>query len=312
MKLVSIKDARLEDLPALPRAEFRLGAACVGCGNVADRYKCPNCGAPYCGPECFKREWKGHKRACRESQAQAFGEEWARTGSRGYDFGYAAGYGDIRKMRQLTHALSAAAAKTKFAKEADFAVRSFVDFIDPRDVATTAFAAAEGNRPEAVRLLLEGGASVGATTGGGASALYIACQEGQIECARLLVEAGAATDQADARGCTPLYVASQKGHGQCVRLLLEAGAARDQAKQDGVTPLFAACENGRVECARLLLESGAAKDQTQPQGITPLYAACWDGHLECVQLLLGASAAVNPAKAAGHTPQDTACQRSSP
>ena len=37
--------------------------------------------------------------------------------------------------------------------------------------------AARHGQAEAVRLLLEGGASVGATTGGGASALYIACHE---------------------------------------------------------------------------------------------------------------------------------------
>ena len=48
--------------------------------------------------------------------------------------------------------------------------------------------AARHGQAEAVRLLLEGGASVGATNGGGASALYIACQEGQIGCVRLLVE----------------------------------------------------------------------------------------------------------------------------
>ena len=34
VKLVSVKDVRLEDLPAPPRAAFQLGAACVGCGNV--------------------------------------------------------------------------------------------------------------------------------------------------------------------------------------------------------------------------------------------------------------------------------------
>ena len=44
--------------------------------------------------------------------------------------------------------------------------------------------AARHGQAEAARLLLEGGASVGATTGGGASALYTACQQGQIECAR--------------------------------------------------------------------------------------------------------------------------------
>ena len=56
--------------------------------------------------------------------------------------------------------------------------------------------AARHGQAEAVRLLLEGGASVGATTGGGASALLVASDKGHLEIARLLREAGAATDQA--------------------------------------------------------------------------------------------------------------------
>ena len=41
VKFVSVKDVQLEDLPAPPREAFMLGAACVGCGNAADRFKCP-------------------------------------------------------------------------------------------------------------------------------------------------------------------------------------------------------------------------------------------------------------------------------
>ena len=83
VKLVSVKDVRLEDLPAPPREAFMLGAACVACGNVADRFKCPGCAAPFCGPECFKREWKGHRVGCRRAQARRAGEEYARESSRG-------------------------------------------------------------------------------------------------------------------------------------------------------------------------------------------------------------------------------------
>merc|ERR1719424_107143 len=67
--------------------------------------------------------------------------------------------------------------------------------------------AARHGQAEAVRLLLEAGASVGATTGGGASALYIACQNGHLDVARLLLEAGAAMDQAKENGATPLLIA---------------------------------------------------------------------------------------------------------
>ena len=43
--------------------------------------------------------------------------------------------------------------------------------------------AAWHGQADAVRLLLESGASVGATTGRGSTALFAACQEGELECA---------------------------------------------------------------------------------------------------------------------------------
>ena len=97
VKLVSVKDLKLEDLPAPPREALRLGAACWGCGNAADRFKCPNCGMPFCGHICFKENWKLHRASCRQVQARMAGE-YAREGSRGYDFAHAALDGDVRKM----------------------------------------------------------------------------------------------------------------------------------------------------------------------------------------------------------------------
>ena len=51
--------------------------------------------------------------------------------------------------------------------------------------------AARHGQAEAVRLLLEGGASVGATSSDGASALLLACAGGYLEIVRLLLEASA-------------------------------------------------------------------------------------------------------------------------
>ena len=72
--------------------------------------------------------------------------------------------------------------------------------------------AARHGQAEAVRLLLEAGASVGATDGDDAPALLLACEKECLECARLLLEAGAAVDQADEDGATPLLVACHLGH----------------------------------------------------------------------------------------------------
>ena len=65
--------------------------------------------------------------------------------------------------------------------------------------------AARHGQAEAVRLLLEAGASVGAADGDDSSALLLACERECRECARLLLEAGAAVDQADEDGFCLLY-----------------------------------------------------------------------------------------------------------
>jgi len=156
--------------------------------------------------------------------------------------------------------------------------------------------AARHGQAEGVRLLIEAGASVGATTGGGASALHIACQEGHVECVQLLREAGAAVNQANDDGRTPLYAACLNGHLECVRLLLEASAAVNQANVNGFTPLYMACGKGHLEIAQLLLEVGAAVGQAMNNGATPLLIACQEGHLEVAKLLssYGASRAATP------------------
>ena len=130
-----------------------LGAACVACGNAADRFKCPGCAAPYCGPECFKREWKGHRVGCRQAQARRAGEEYARTESRGYALHQAGQHGDLRKIRKLVDGFTAVVAKTKYANEAEIAMRTFLDFIDGRFIGTAAYVASSVNRHDAVRLL---------------------------------------------------------------------------------------------------------------------------------------------------------------
>ena len=69
---------------------------------------------------------------------------------------------------------------------------AILDYTEKQDTLLT-WAARHG-QVEVVRLLLAGGASARAADGGGASALYIACQEGHLEIATLLRDAGAAVD----------------------------------------------------------------------------------------------------------------------
>ena len=93
--------------------------------------RCTACGSSICGVPCAEKWWKRHRPECRRLQAVAFGEEYAKKeGS--YRIINAAFRGDMRTVNRLQIELSVAVARTKFAKAADAAMRTFLDFIDPR------------------------------------------------------------------------------------------------------------------------------------------------------------------------------------
>ncbi|EOD05501.1 hypothetical protein EMIHUDRAFT_351152 [Emiliania huxleyi CCMP1516] len=85
-------------------------------------------------------------------------------------------------------------------------------------------------------------------------------------------------------GATPLFMACQQGRLEIARLLLEAGAAIDQADEQGATPLFAACEDGHLEVAKLLSSYGASRAAT-PFG-TPEEVANSRGHADLAAWLV--------------------------
>ena len=61
--------------------------------------------------------------------------------------------GDVRTVTSLQIELSVAVARTKFAKAADAAMRTFLDFIDPREMWTAAYCAAQKNHLKIIRML---------------------------------------------------------------------------------------------------------------------------------------------------------------
>ena len=117
--------------------------------------KCSACGSSICGVPCAQRTWKQHRPECRRLQAVAFGEEYARNEDRSYRMIHSAFRGDVRTVKRLQIELSVAVARTKFAKAADAAMRTFLDFIDPREEWTAAYCAAQENHLKIMRLLHE-------------------------------------------------------------------------------------------------------------------------------------------------------------
>ena len=79
--------------------------------------------------------------------------------------------------------------------------------------------------PDAVRVLLEAGASVGARSLTGFTALLFAAREGDCTVAQLLLDGGADVNESSDDGSTPLLVAAVRGHVELAMLLLARGAA---------------------------------------------------------------------------------------
>ncbi|KAK1499028.1 hypothetical protein CCUS01_02649 [Colletotrichum cuscutae] len=160
-------------------------------------------------------------------------------------------------------------------------------------------------QPEMVKLLLDYGADVNASTTEG-TALLLAATGGHDNIARLLLGAGAQVDLCSLDDRSPLAEASMRGHTKVVRLLLDNHAVVDKQTRFG-SALLAATHRRHTSVVRLLLEKGADyevadnvqqsksmafektrfKYMNRPRnGEDPLTVASKLGHIEIAQLLL--------------------------
>ena len=160
--------------------------------------------------------------------------------------------------------------------------------------------AAENGHTEIVRLLLDDGADVDATTGPGGpqaaltvpgvTALMRAAWNGHPEVARLLIERGADVNARESQGHTALMMAAKGGHTDTVGILLEHGADINARYPLGITALMYAAANNYVETVRLLLDQGADVNANSALGETALIKALKHGDpdIELVKLLVAA------------------------
>ncbi|MDQ6728103.1 MAG: ankyrin repeat domain-containing protein, partial [Actinomycetota bacterium] len=105
---------------------------------------------------------------------------------------------------------------------------------------------------------------VGAWSGDGFAPLHLAAFFGRGDAVRLLLDRGAEVG-AVARNdmeVQALHSAVAGGHRDIVAALLVGGADPNARQQGGITPLMAAEENGDAELVRLLMDHGAEESAT--------------------------------------------------
>ena len=137
----------------------------------------------------------------------------------------------------------------------------------------------------------------------GSTALHEAAQFNRLDEVKLLLEKGAAINAANNVGITPLHLAALAGHTDIVALLLAHKADVKAKDVFGLTPLHCAAQYGHVSTMVMLLNHGAdIESKTNTQGLTPLHWAAFWGHIEGIECLLAHGADINARDNTGNTP----------
>jgi ankyrin repeat protein len=120
-----------------------------------------------------------------------------------------------------------------------------------------------------------------------ANSFYVAAFEGHTKIIEYMLDSKKTKiEHTNNHGATALYVAAQNGKYQTVLALVKGGADVNHANINNVTPLFMACQNNNLQCVKILLEHNADIHKAKFDGATPLYIACESGSVEIIKLLL--------------------------
>ena len=152
-------------------------------------------------------------------------------------------------------------------------------------------AAADGE-PEAVTLLLDGGADIEARNENGGTPLHVAVENNGPEVVALFLDRGADIEARSDAGHTPLHLATGHNELEVVALLLDRGANIEASPETRHTPLHYAAGHNKPEVVALLLDEGANIEARTEKGATPLHTAARYNNLEMVALLLDRGANV--------------------
>ncbi|KAL2281230.1 hypothetical protein FJTKL_11675 [Diaporthe vaccinii] len=127
-----------------------------------------------------------------------------------------------------------------------------------------------------MKLLIHQGSNYNAMDSKGRSTVLHAVDSHNPEALRIILEAGASADPVILNGSkrsSPLTSASFGGLAEMVRLLLHYGANINASNPEGRTALHSVASTESVECAEILLDRGANINEVSSNGCTPLMTA---------------------------------------
>ncbi|KAM0518192.1 hypothetical protein ACHAPE_004600 [Trichoderma viride] len=154
------------------------------------------------------------------------------------------------------------------------------------ELGSALFGALSNKQSDALRLLLDLGADVGAKDRIDAEPLAFAAQWGDVDAARLLLDRGADPNALDMNFEAAIVKAASGGYTAVVRLLLERGARFDDEDNDSLTAVDHAVESDNRTMIRDFFETTPEPNRQDYLKELLLEAAVTYKHMECVKLVL--------------------------
>lgn len=178
----------------------------------------------------------------------------------------------------------------------------------PGDPELNLIRAAEFGQEEVVRMLVDRGLDVDASTVEGVTPLMYASQSGDLEIMKCLIGKGADVNASPQNKVTPLIGATRSGHYEAVKLLLDSGARVDARDELDLTALMHASAYNYPDIAALLIERGADTEKGDWFKTKPLMMAAYYNCLEAADVLLDLGADPDGKDINGFTPLMIAVQ----